>query len=136
LAISCKKKSETTTPPVNTVSGFTCNIGGTAFSADSAVWHTNGTQTFILAYKGGRAEFEINLSGVTATTYGVLAGVNDFIYWPTPTAFAGGIGGSLIISNYDNGAGQLTGSFGPITASGPGGAFYITEGAFTKIPKR
>jgi len=134
---SCKKSTEDPTPtPPSGNPGFTCNINGTAWTADSAVWYSNPTQTFIMAYKGGYGQFEINLAGVTATTYTIAPGANDFIYWPSATSFSGGNSGSIIISNYDNAAAQLTGTFGPIPTAGPGGTFTITNGVFTKIPKR
>lgn len=137
-ASSCKKKSDDTTPasPSPATSGFTCKVNGTAWTADSAIWTNSSIQTFILAYKGGTASFEINLSGITANTYNVLPGTNDFIYWPSSTAFSGGSNGSVIISTYDNTAKQLTGTFSTINTSGPGGTFTISEGVFTKIPKR
>ena len=134
---SCSKKSEDPAPETPPASGsFTCNLSGTSWSADSAVYINNGTQTFIMAYKAGRMEFEINLSGITATTYPVGSGSNDFIYWPTLTSFSGGSGGSVVISTYDNSANQIIGTFGPTNTSGPGGTFSITEGTFTKLPMR
>jgi hypothetical protein len=135
---SCSKKNNDSTPstPSPATTGFTCKVNGTGWTADSATWTKSTTQTFILAYKGGNAEFEINLAGVTATTYNVSAGTNDFIYWPTTTSFSGGSNGSIVISTYDNTANQLTGTFGTISTNGPGGSFTISEGVFTKLPKR
>jgi hypothetical protein len=134
LAVSCKKKSEDSSTPTPTTTGFTCKINGTDFTADSASWTANGTQTFIMAYKGGSAAFEINLAGVTATSYPVQMGTNDFIYWPTSANYSGGTDGSVTISTYDKTALQISGSFGTINTSGPGGTFTISAGNFTKIP--
>ena len=134
---SCKKKTDYTTPlnPSPSTGTFSCKVNGTAFTADSASYSSNTIQTFILAYKGGRAKFEINLNGIIAATY-TIGVYNDFIYWPTATAYSGGNGGTLVISTYDNSANQVTGSFSNINTDGPGGTFVITEGVFSKIPKR
>ena len=102
VAASCKKKTEDPTPvnPTPAAGTFTCKLSGMAWSADSAVYINNGTQTFIMAYKAGRMQFEINLSGVTAKSYPVSAG-NDFIYWPELTSFSGAIDGSIVIPQRD-----------------------------------
>ncbi|MCX6313480.1 MAG: hypothetical protein NTX08_01945 [Sphingobacteriales bacterium] len=136
FAFAACKKSDPTAPAATAAAGsFTCTIGGVAFVADSAHYSKNATQTFMEAWKGGVMRFEINLAGVTATTYNVLMGTNDFIYWPS-TNYSGGTSGSVIISAYDNTANQITGTFTTIGTTGPGGAFAIANGVFTKLPKR
>ena len=135
---SCKKKSTTPAPAAvtPTAGAFTCKLSGTSWTADSAVYINNGTQTFIMAYKGGRMQLEINLAGVVTGNYPVSTGTNDFIYWPALTSFSGANNGSVVITLYDNGANQVSGTFGPLDTAGPGGSFSFTDGVFTKIPRR
>jgi len=136
FAFAACKKSDPTAPAATAAAGsFTCTIGGVAFVADSAHYSKNATQTFMEAWKGGVMRFEINLNGVTATAYNVLLGTNDFIYWPSTNYSAGG-NGSVSITNYDNTANQITGTFTTISTTGPGGAFTVANGVFTKLPKR
>ena len=132
---SCSKTSTPAPAAAGVAGSFTCTIGGTAFTADSAHYFKNATQTFIEAWQGGVMRFEINLAGVTGTTYNVLMGTNDFIYWPSAN-YAGGTNGSVAISAYDNTANQITGTFTTINTTGPGGTFTIANGVFTKLPKR
>ena len=132
---ACKKSDPAPAAATPTAGSFTCTIGGSAFTADSAHYSKNATQTFMEAWKNGVMTFEINLAGVTATTYNVLLGTNDFIYWPSANYSAGG-NGSVIISAYDNSANQITGTFTSINTTGPGGSFTVANGVFTKLPKR
>jgi hypothetical protein len=132
---ACNKSDPAPDPATPVAGSFTCTIGGTAFTADSAHYVKNATQTFIEAWKGGVMRFEINLAGVTANTYNVLMGTNDFIYWPSAN-YAGGTNGSVTISAYDNTASQITGTFTSINTTGPGGTFTVAGGVFTKLPKR
>jgi hypothetical protein len=136
--ISCTKNSEAPIPFDNIpTESFSCRTDEfSTFTADSARYTTNGQKTFIVAYKGTNIRFEINLDGVTATTYPVAAGTNDFIYWPTSAGYSAGTNGTIVISRYDITENRITGSFGPIGTTGPGGTFTITEGYFTRIPKR
>lgn len=133
--ISCKKSNPASAPATPAAGSFTCTIGGVAFAADSAVYIKNTSQTFIEAWKGGVMRFEINLLGVTASTYNVLMGTNDFIYWPS-ASYSGGTNGSVAITNYDNSTNQVTGTFSTINTTGPGGSFTIANGVFTKLPRR
>lgn len=132
---ACNKSDPGPDSATPAAGSFTCTIGGTAFVADSAHYFKNTTQTFIEAWKGGVMQFEINLAGVTATTYNVSLGTNDFIYWPSAN-YAAGTNGSVTISAYDNTANQITGTFTSINTTGPGGTFTIANGVFTKLPKR
>ncbi len=134
----CKKKSTTdeTPTPTNNNGTFTCTINGAAFAADSATYMTNATQTFILAFKQGRGEFEINLNGKTATTYNIMAGSNDFIYWPSSSTFSGASTGSIIITKFDNTLNKVSGTFSGISTTGTGGNFTISDGNFTAVLKK
>ncbi|MBL7701472.1 MAG: hypothetical protein JNM14_04440 [Ferruginibacter sp.] len=132
--MACNKSDPAPDPATPAAGSFTCTIDGTAFTADSAHYVKTATQTFIEAWKGGVVKFEINLTGITASTYNVLMGTNDFIYWPSAN-YSGGTNGSVIITNYDNTANQITGTFSTINTTGPGGAFTIATGVFTKLHK-
>ncbi len=137
LSVSgCKKKVTPPEPEPEKYDIFTCSISGVAFSSDSVGYTTNATQTFITAYKEGRAFFEINLNGKTAATYNLSPGFNDFIYLPTSSTFSSANTGYITITKYDTIANLISGNYTGLSAAGTGGNFTISNGVINNIRKK
>lgn len=129
---SCKKSSETPTPnnPSTGPRSFTCNLGATAYVADSAWYNISNGGFNIFASKGIGATwqyFEINLNAQTASTYAIPA--NAFTYLTSTTTYVGA-SGSLTVTSYDAVNRKISGTFTSVGA----GALTISGGTFTSLP--
>ena len=148
---SCSKESSTTSNPTSntlgcnaTTNGFTCKIGGTAFTADSSFygWYPfNGARARVAVFAGGveRFAFYVNDTLIGTKTYALaqdaVRGNVDGYYTTAGGELQPYQSDSITITmNSDK---TLCGTF-KTTAKNPFGTSTstITEGSFKGIPAK
>ena len=145
IVTSCKKKTQdpepdptpaattggTTTGNISPSPGFTFTPnGGSATVADSAFYYQQ--YNTIHAYKSGNANhFEINLSGLTVTSYSIGTGTGNALTYVMGATYLTASTGSLNITAAANN--KLSGNFNTILS---GGSISAVAGQFVDIPKR